>query len=58
MDPNNKPYISKEIKECTAQKKKVAFKSGDLVRMKNLHRDLKHRLGTARDETREKSESV
>lgn len=57
MDPNNKPYVSREIKECRAQKK-ISFKSGDLVRMTNLQRDLKHRLRTARDETREKSESV
>lgn len=37
MYPNNKPYISKEIKKCIV-KKKIAFKSGDLVAMRNIQK--------------------
>lgn len=51
--PNNKPYISKEIKECLVLKKK-AFKNGDLVGMKNMQKELNHKLGVARRKEREK----
>ena len=53
MYPNNKPYISKEIKECLVQKK-MAFKSGDLVSMRNKQKVLNHKLWAARRKEREK----
>ena len=37
MYPNNKSYISKEIKECIVQRN-AAFKNGDLLSMKNTQK--------------------
>lgn len=52
--PNNESYLSKEIKECVV-KRKVAFKNGDLLSMKNMQ--VPHKLRTARRKDREKLES-
>lgn len=52
MYPNNKSYI----KECIVQRK-VAFKNGDLLNMKNTQKELNHKLRTARRKEREKFES-
>lgn len=56
MYPNNKSYISKDIKGCIVQRK-VAFKNGDLLSMKNMQKELNHKLRTARRKERKKFES-
>ncbi|KAK0141076.1 hypothetical protein N1851_021929 [Merluccius polli] len=50
---NNKPYISKEIKKCIVQKN-IAFKSGDIVAMRNIQKELNHKSRKARRKEKEK----
>ena len=47
MYPNNKPYISREIKECIAKKQR-AFKSGDLLTMRNMQKEINHKIEEAK----------
>ena len=47
MYPNNKPYISRDIKECIVKKQK-AFKSRDFLTMKNIQKEINHKIGEAK----------
>ena len=47
MYPNNKPYISREIKELIVEKQR-AFKSGDLLTMRNIHKEINQKIGDAK----------
>lgn len=49
MNPNNKSYISKEIKECIVQRK-VAFKNGDILSMKNMQKELNQKIENCKEE--------
>lgn len=44
--PNNKPYITKSVKDCI-NRKKLAFKNNDRVGLKMLQRELNQRLRKA-----------
>ena len=56
MYPNNKPYISSEIKELIVKKQR-AFKSGDLVTMRNIHKEMNQKIGEAKRKEKEKFEA-
>ena len=49
--PNNKPYITKEVKDCL-NSKKVAFKNGDRVGVAAAQKDLNRLLKQARSNHR------
>ena len=56
MYPNNKPYISREIKECLVRKQR-AFKSGDFLTMRNTQKEINHKIREAKQKEKEKFEA-
>ena len=50
--PNNKPYITKEVKDCI-NRKKQAFKTNDHLQLKTVQKELNQRLKEAREHHRE-----
>lgn len=53
--PNNKPYITREIKDSIKMKKK-AYKSGDIVGLRSAQKDLNRQLRSARTRYKEQAE--
>ena len=50
--PNNKPYITKEVKDCI-NRKKQAFKTNDHLQLKTVQKELNQRLKEAREHHRQ-----
>ena len=53
--PNNKPYITKSIKECI-NRKRPAFKSGDKAGVQAAQKDLNVQMKAPRQQHREQAE--
>lgn len=54
--PNNKPYITKEVKDCI-NRKKQAFKT-NLLQLKTVQKELNKRLKEAREHHRKAREEI
>ena len=55
--PNNKPYITKSVKDCI-DRKKLALKNNDRVGLKMVQRELNQRLREARKHHRDTIEQT
>ena len=53
--PNNKPYITKDIKDCI-NRKRAAFKSGDKAGVRAAQKELNALIKAARQQHRERAE--
>lgn len=55
MYPNNKPYITRGIKDCI-KRKKMAYRLGDTIGLKAAQKDLNQQLSSARRQYKEHTE--
>ena len=53
--PNNKPYVTKEIKECI-RRRRTAFRAGDTAAMKAAERDLEQQMRESRRQRKVRAE--
>ncbi len=53
--PNNKPYITKDVKDCI-KRKRAAFRNKGLVQLRSAQRELKQELNIGKNQYKESIE--